>query len=43
MPGSVVTQGVVFEDRLPQTVSTAAHLALDAKITFQNSPSVTRP
>lgn len=43
MPGSVVTAGVVFEDRLPQVVATAAHLALDAKITFQNSPSVTRP
>lgn len=43
MPGSVVTKGVVYEDRLPQTVSTAAHLALDTKITFQNAPSVTRP
>lgn len=43
MPGSVVTQGVVYENRLPQTVSTAAKLALGTKITFQNAPTVTRP
>jgi len=43
MPGSVVTQGIVYEDRLAQVVATAAKLALGTKITFQNSPSVTRP
>jgi len=43
MPGSVVTQGVVYEDRLAEVVATAAKLAIGTKITFQNSPSVTRP
>ena len=43
MPGSVVLEGVVYEDRLPGTVATAAKLALGTRITFQNSPSVTRP
>lgn len=43
MPGSVVTAGVVYEDRLPQTLATAAKLALGTRITFQNTPSVTRP
>ena len=43
MPGSVVTQGVVIEERLAGTLTTAAKLALGTKITFQNESEVTRP
>lgn len=45
MPGSVVTGGVVYEDRLPVALETAAKNALIAKgFTFiSSSPSVTRP
>lgn len=44
MPGSVVTKGVVYEDRLPATLTAAAKTALEAKgFTFVTEPSVTRP
>lgn len=44
MPGSVVTKGVVYEDRLPATLASAAKTALIAKgFTFTTSPTVTRP
>lgn len=44
MPGSVVMKGVVYEDRLPVTLISAAKNALIAKgFVFATSPSVTRP
>lgn len=44
MPGSVVTKGVVYEDRLPATLTSAAKEALEAKgFTFVTVPTVTRP
>lgn len=44
MPGSVVTSGVVYTDRLPETLATAAQTALEAKgFRFMTSPAVTRP
>jgi hypothetical protein len=44
MPGSVVTKGVVYEDRLPAELAAAAKTALEAKgFTFVTEPTVTRP
>lgn len=44
MPGSVVTKGVVYEDRLPVDLDTDAKTALQALgFTFKQSPSTTRP
>lgn len=44
MPGSVVTKGVVIEDRLPVTLAAAAKTALEAKgFTFVTETAVTRP
>lgn len=44
MPGSVVTKGVVYSDRLPVTLADNAKTALEAKgFTFLTSPAVTRP
>jgi hypothetical protein len=44
MPGSVVTKGVVYEDRLPAELTAAAKEALEAKgFTFVTVPTVTRP
>ena len=45
MPGSVVLSGVVYEDRLPVTIASAAKTALTAKgFTFVTAaPTVTRP
>lgn len=45
MPGSVVTKGAVYADRLPVTIDSAAQTALEALgITFVDSaPEVTRP
>lgn len=45
MPGSVVTTGVVYEDRLPVSLQTAAKNALKAAgfVFIATSPSVTRP
>ena len=42
MPGSVVTAGVIYEDRLPDEVPAAAKSALTG-ITFKTAPAVTRP
>jgi len=41
-PGSIVTKGKVYEDRLPQAANSDAKTAL-AGITFVNQPNVTRP
>ena len=44
MPGSVVTQGVVYEDRLAETLTSAVKTALEAKgFKFIEEPTVTRP
>lgn len=45
MPGSVVTKGQVYEDRLPVDLESAAKTALEGKgFTFTaNAPAVTRP
>lgn len=44
MPGSVVTAGTVYEDRLAVTLAEAAKTALAGKgFTFLQAPAVTRP
>lgn len=44
MPGSVVTKGVVYEDRLPAELASAAKTALEAKgFKFVTEATVTRP
>jgi len=44
MPGSVVTKGVVYENRLPDTLTSAVKTALEAKgFTFVTEDAVTRP
>lgn len=43
MPGSVVTKGTVYEDRLPVALAGAAKTALEALgFVFKQSPAVTR-
>ena len=45
MPGSVVTKGIVYEDKLPVTLNSAAKTALEG-LGFKfiaTSPTVTRP
>lgn len=42
MPGSIVTKGVIYSDRLPAEVASAAKTALTG-ITFKTVPTVTRP
>lgn len=41
-PGSVVTRGTIYADRLPATVADTAKAAL-TEITFKDEPDVTRP
>lgn len=43
MPGSVVTQGVVYEDRLPAAIESAAESALTGIRVITTSPAVIRP
>lgn len=44
MPGSVVTKGEVYEDRLPAKLADTAKTALTGKgFVFKTSPAVTRP
>lgn len=45
MPGSVVTRGVVYADRLPVAIDPGAQTALEAKgfVFIETSPAVTRP
>lgn len=44
MPGSVVTRGTVYADRLPVAIDTDAQTALEAKgFVFVDEPTVTRP
>lgn len=43
-PGSVVTKGVVYSDRLPVALDNAAKTALEAKgFVFLTTPAVVRP
>lgn len=45
MPGSVVTQGKVYKDRLPVAIASAAQSALEAKgfVFVASAPGATRP
>ena len=43
MPGSVVTQGVVYEDKLPAAIESAAESALTGIRVITTSPAVIRP
>lgn len=44
MPGSVVTKGVIYENRLPVALETTAKTALiSLGFTFVTTPTVTRP
>lgn len=44
MPGSVVTKGVIYENRLPVALETTAKTALiSLGFTFVEEPTVTRP
>lgn len=44
MPGSVVTKGEIYEDRLPETIDGDAKTALEDKgFIFKTAPKVTRP
>lgn len=43
MPGSLVTEGVVYEDRLPATVVAAAKSALTGITFIAAAPTITRP
>lgn len=42
-PGSVVTEGTVYADRLPAALATAAATALTGIKVIATSPTVTRP
>ena len=41
-PGSIITRGAIYEDRLPAEVASAAKAVLTG-ITFKTVPTVTRP
>jgi hypothetical protein len=43
MPGSCVSAGVVYEDRLPASVSSAAKAALTGITFIATAPAITRP
>lgn len=43
MPGSIVTEGVVYEDRLPAAIESAAEAVLTGIRVITTSPAVTRP
>lgn len=43
MPGSLVTEGTVYADRLPASVADAAKSALTAMKFIATAPSITRP
>lgn len=43
MPGSLVTEGVVYEDRLPETVVSAAKTVLTGIKFVSTAPAMTRP
>jgi hypothetical protein len=43
MPGSIVTEGTVYEDRLPAAIESAAEAVLTGITVIATSPAVTRP
>ena len=43
MPGSLVTEGVVYEDRLPAAIESAAEAVLPGIKVITSAPAVTRP
>lgn len=43
MPGSVVTEGVIYGDRLPAAIATAAASKLTGITVIEKAPAVTRP
>lgn len=43
MPGSIVTDGVVYEDRLPAAIESAAESALTGIRVITTSPAISRP
>ena len=43
MPGSIVTEGVVYESRLPAALAAAAKTALTGITVIATAPAVTRP
>lgn len=43
MPGSLVTEGVVYEDRLPAAIESAAETVLSGIKVIVNAPKPTRP
>lgn len=43
MPGSIVTKGTVYEDRLPAAIESAAEAVLTGIKVIVNEPGITRP
>lgn len=43
MPGSLVTKGIVYEDRLPAAIESAAEAVLTGIVVKTTSPAMTRP
>lgn len=43
MPGSLVTKGIVYENRLPAAIESAAEAVLTGITVITNEPSITRP
>ena len=43
MPGSIVTRGIVYEDRLPAAIESAAEAVLTGIKVIVNEPTITRP
>lgn len=43
MPGSIVTKGTIYEDRLPASLQSAAKTALKGITVISSAPSITRP
>ena len=43
MPGSLVTKGIVYEDRLPAAIESSAESAMPGITVIVNAPSITRP
>ena len=43
MPGSLVTRGIVYEDRLPAAIESAAEAVLPGITVIVNAPAINRP
>ena len=43
MPGSLVTRGIVYEDRLPAAIESAAEAVLPGITVIVNAPTISRP